>query len=89
MKFTYTTEEDFDGDCTKLWHYVTVDGKTHTMDWSPYDSPTNADIELWLELGMPSRITCGPLTREDLDKLHAMTVEEREAAQKKARWWEK
>lgn len=46
--------EDFDGDCTKLWHeLVSVEtGKTiATLDWSPYSTPSDAEVEQLIGLG--------------------------------------
>lgn len=67
-------EEDVEDDCTKLWHYFqNKEGAIiKIMDWSPYAIPTEADIELYIELGCPERgeiPTIGPLNRKDLDLL--------------------
>lgn len=46
--------EDFDGDCTKLWHeLVSVEtGKTiATLGWSPYSTPSDAEVEQLISLG--------------------------------------
>lgn len=46
--------EDFDGDCTKLWHdLVSVETKkvVATLDWSPYSCPTDAEVEQLIGLG--------------------------------------
>jgi len=48
--------EDFDGDCTKLWHeLVSVEsGKTVvTLDWSPYSCPTDEEVQQLIDLGLP------------------------------------
>ncbi len=60
-KFTYTPEEDNDGDCTKIWHNITLpDGRKVVVD------EVEQRLELWLELGMPARIGVGPLDMDDL-----------------------
>ena len=51
---TLVVSEDFDGDCTKLWHeLVSVEsGKTvATLGWSPYSTPSDAEVEQLISLG--------------------------------------
>ncbi len=63
-------EVESDGDNAKYYHDVKrPDGKVVTFDWSPYNIPTFEDFSAWIDLGMPKRITTGPLNREDLIKL--------------------
>lgn len=71
-KFFVEYQEDPDG-FYKRFHYV-VDPRgeyEHDMDWSPYDNPTEEDVRLWIELGMPSRKDLGmgsPIGRKDLEQ---------------------
>lgn len=70
LKYQYLPDEDCDGDCVKLWHTIVLPtGKSVTMDWSPYSTPTVEDITLWIKLGMPARITGCPLNKKDLETL--------------------
>jgi len=51
---TLVVSEDFDGDCTKLWHeLVSVEsGKTiATLGWSPYSVPSDAEVQQLIDLG--------------------------------------
>jgi len=53
---TLVVSEDFDGDCTKLWHeLVSVEtGKTiHTLGWSPYSCPSDEEVQQIIDLGLP------------------------------------
>jgi hypothetical protein len=53
---TLVISEDFDGDCTKLWHeLVSVEtGKTiATLGWSPYSCPSDAEVQQLIDLGLP------------------------------------
>lgn len=70
---TYTPwiDSDSEGFKCKIFHDVVCpDGKTSTMDWSPYSSPSPEMFALWVDLGMPNRITrngfSAPLTEKDL-----------------------
>lgn len=59
----------------KIYQYVkTPDGKTISMDWSPYDMPTQEQFALWVELGCPDRFALrdagGPLDGHDLIELN-------------------
>ena len=73
-EYKYGYEIDDEEDNSKIFHYVIdPEGKEHSMDWSPYDSPSEEDIQLWIEMGMPSRRDFGlnsPLRREYLEKHH-------------------
>jgi len=71
----YTTEEDREEDNIKIWHrLVCNDGNTLTIDWSPYQGMTKEDIQLWIDLGCPSRTGRTPLNRADLEKLQKDTA---------------
>ena len=51
---TLVVSEDFDGDCTKLWHeLVSVEtGETiATLGWSPYSCPSDAEVQQLIDLG--------------------------------------
>ena len=68
--FVYTPWEDFEEDNVKIFHdFHTPGGGEVCMDWSPYSVPTAEDIKTWIELGMPKRISGGPLDSEDLIKI--------------------
>jgi len=70
QQFIYSQEEVPEEDTVKIWHNVTDSkGNTHSMDWSPYETPTAEEVELWIRLGMPKRISTGPLTHNDLIKV--------------------
>lgn len=72
LDYGYYSEEDRDDDCIKLYHYVVSPNQDEdTMDWSPYSTPTVEDLILWVELGMPSRVTGAPLDHKDLQGLKA------------------
>lgn len=61
-----------DEDVTKLGHYIVckeTKKKLHTIDWSPYSDMSLEDLSLYIELGCPNRINCGPLNSEDLKYL--------------------
>jgi hypothetical protein len=65
--YRYWEEEDREEDCIKIFHWVeTPEGKTIHMDWSPYSNPSQKAFELWIDLGCPDRIGCGPLDMDDL-----------------------
>lgn len=46
--------EDFDGDCTKLWHdLVSIETNkiVATLGWSPYSVPSDAEVQQLIDLG--------------------------------------
>lgn len=54
----------------KIFHEIkTPEGKTITMDWSPYSTPTERQFKMWIDLGCPKRIGTGPLNEDDLQRL--------------------
>lgn len=55
--FKYTREEHcYDGEIEEVYHTVTTpDNKTVYMDFSSWDFVTEADFQLWVDLGMPDR----------------------------------
>lgn len=65
--------EDFDGDCTKLWHdLVSVETKkvVATLDWSPYSVPSDAEVQQLIDLGLPDGLRWSnshPLSRFNFD----------------------
>ena len=68
--FQYLPWEDHEDDNVKIFHDVaTPAGRTIHMDWSPYDTPSEAEFQLWIDLGLPGRISQGPLDSADLDKI--------------------
>lgn len=52
---TLVVSEDFDGDCTKLWHeLVSTTGEVvATLGWSPYSVPSDTEVEQLISLGLP------------------------------------
>jgi hypothetical protein len=51
----------------KIYHYFNIaGGKEVSMDWSPYSTPNEEDVKLWVDLGNPVRIGGGPLDSADL-----------------------
>lgn len=69
-KYFVMVDEQVEEDVKKLYYTVIdSDGNAKSFDWSPYAPPTEGDVRLWIQLGMPDRITNGPLTREDLRRL--------------------
>ena len=70
---TLIVSEDFDGDCTKLWHeLVSVEsGKTiATLGWSPYSVPSDAEVQQLIDLGLPDGLRWSnshPLSRFNFD----------------------
>jgi hypothetical protein len=70
---TLVVSEDFDGDCTKLWHeLVSVEsGKTvATLGWSPYSVPSDVEVQQLIELGLPDGLRWAnshPLSRFNFD----------------------
>jgi hypothetical protein len=62
-------EHEYEEDNIKAWHIVVgPDGKEITADITPYDSSTET-LRLWIDAGMPKRISNRPLRREDLEKM--------------------
>ena len=46
--------EDYDGDCVKLWHdlvNVNTNEIVATLDWSPYSSPSDSEVQQLIDLG--------------------------------------
>jgi hypothetical protein len=67
--YNFRIEHDYEEDNVKAWHIV-IDqfGKEITADITPYDSSTET-LRLWIDAGMPKRISACPLHREDLEKM--------------------
>jgi hypothetical protein len=65
--YHYQPWEETDGDTRKIFHTVIApDGQELSVDWGSRRLMKPQDLKLWIELGMPKRISRGPLTREDL-----------------------
>jgi hypothetical protein len=70
---TLVVSHDDDGDCVKLWHDLTsVDtGKVvATLDWSPYSTPSDAEVQQLIDLGLPNGLRWAnshPLSRFNFD----------------------
>lgn len=70
---TLVVSEDFDGDCTKLWHdLVSVETKkvVATLGWSPYSCPSDKEVQQLIDLGLPDGLRWAnshPLSRFNFD----------------------
>jgi hypothetical protein len=76
--FIYQPEEDREDDNVKIFHFVYTElpsQKMISMDWSPYSTPSAEQFQTWVDLGMPKRITNGPLDGNDLIKIMADRAE--------------
>ena len=71
----YSPSEDHEDDCTKIWHdFRRVDNNKvfMTLDWSPYQTPSQDDVSKWIELGCPNRKTLqgaggvGPMNSKEI-----------------------
>ena len=66
---TCVIELEYEDDCIKAWHYVTMpNGTKRTADLTPYDRSRRI-VELWIDAGYPPRQGVGPLHQEDLEKM--------------------
>ena len=70
---TLVVSEDFDGDCTKLWHdlvSVETGEVVTTLHWSPYSCPSDKEVEQIIALGLPEGLrweNSHPLSRFNFD----------------------
>lgn len=70
---TLVVSEDFDGDCTKLWHElvsVETGEVVTTLHWSPYSCPSDAEVQQLIDLGLPDGLRWAnshPLSRFNFD----------------------
>jgi hypothetical protein len=70
---TLVISEDREDDCTKLWHdLVSVEtGKVvKTLDWSPYSTPSDEEVQQIIDLGLPNGLRWAnshPLSRFNFD----------------------
>lgn len=65
--YTYTPWNEVSDDNIKTWHdFKSESGTLVTCDWSPYSLMTEEDIRLWIDLGLPDRISSCPLDSHDL-----------------------
>lgn len=77
--YLYTPTEDVEPEeCTKIFHDVIApDGKRIHLHWSPYSTPTEAEFQIWIDLGMPGRVEYGNssfnLCSKSLHELHMGT----------------
>lgn len=68
--YVYQPSEDVDSDNIKIFHHVLApNGACVKFDWSPYQTPTEEQFALWVDLGCPERVGIGPLRDEDLKTL--------------------
>jgi hypothetical protein len=65
--YTYFTEIEKEEDNQKIFHMLkTPDGKTVSVDFTPYRHMSQDDVKLYIKLGMPKRQGPGPLNSEEL-----------------------
>lgn len=70
---TLVVSQDDDGDCIKLWHdlvNVNTNEVVATLDWSPYSTPSDAEVEQLISLGLPNGLRWAnshPLSRFNFD----------------------
>lgn len=70
-KVRYEGMECGDDEVNKTCHSVFIDGKEYRLDFSPYATATQKDIELWIDCGMPNRKDLnsnGPIRPDELKK---------------------
>lgn len=62
-------EIECDDDCRKAFHFAYCpDGIRRFADITPYDF-SEQTFRLWVDAGYPKRIGCGPLHRDDIEKI--------------------
>lgn len=70
---TLVVSQDDDGDCIKLWHdlvNVNTNEVVATLDWSPYSTPSDAEVQQLIDLGLPNGLRWAnshPLSRFNFD----------------------
>jgi hypothetical protein len=70
---TLIVSEDFDGDCTKLWHElvsIQTGEIVATLGWSPYSTPSDTEVQQLIDLGLPDGLRWAnshPLSRFNFD----------------------
>lgn len=76
-KFSVTTEKERDDDVVKAWFRLEGPGvKPNTfVDWNPYGTMTTADLDLYIQLGMPSRKDADSIAPLDRKSLHRLASE--------------
>lgn len=68
--FVLYHETDYEEDNIKLWHNViTPQCELIYVDWTPYARMSETDFIRWIKLGMPGRLSWGPLHSNDLTVL--------------------
>ena len=73
LGYKYVTDIDEEEDNRKIWHtLVSPEGKSHTVDWSPYSYMSPKDVKFYIKLGMPKRVDSGPLDTDKLVKMAQM-----------------
>lgn len=73
LGYKYITDIDEEEDNRKIWHtLVSPEGKSHTVDWSPYSYMSPKDVKFYIKLGMPKRVDSGPLDTDKLVKMAQM-----------------
>jgi hypothetical protein len=62
VEVQYAPYKDYEPDNVKIFHDFdrVSDGKFHMhLDWSPYSTPSENDLEIWFKLGCPTRDSIG------------------------------
>ena len=62
VEVQYAPYKDYEPDNVKIFHDFdrVSDGKFHMhLDWSPYSTPSENDLEMWFKLGCPTRDSIG------------------------------
>jgi len=68
-----SVSEDHDDDCCKLWHdlvNVNTNEIVATLDWSPYSTPSDTEVQQLIDLGLPNGLRWSnshPLSRFNFD----------------------
>lgn len=53
--FRYTPWEDVEEDNIKIFHELTYsNGKKISIPWSPYSTPTDDELKMWIDIGCPT-----------------------------------
>ena len=62
VEVQYAPYKDYEPDNVKIFHDFdrVSDRKFHMhLDWSPYSTPSENDLEIWFKLGCPTRYSIG------------------------------
>ena len=68
--YIYYQDIDQSDDNIKITHIIeSPDGKKDYLDWSPYRTPSERTLNLFVELNFPKRIGVCPLDENDLESI--------------------